>query len=133
MATSITLTSGSVFCGNPITFDSKPIVLSSTPSFHRIMLEVTCGTSDSNMEVIKRHAPVEQESANAVVRVDVSPALRIFASSYEYTSIPTKYPVIRFSVKAYDECGLIGEGRHERFIIDIDRFQDKTDSKLKQE
>ena len=38
-----------------------------------------------------------------------------------------------FSVKAYDECGLIGEGRHERFIIDIDRFQDKTDSKLKQE
>ena len=38
-----------------------------------------------------------------------------------------------FSVKAYDECGLIGEGRHERFIIDMDRFQAKTDSKLKQE
>ena len=26
MATSITLTSGSVFCGNPITFDIKPMV-----------------------------------------------------------------------------------------------------------
>lgn len=38
-----------------------------------------------------------------------------------------------FSVKAYDECGLIGEGSHERFIIDMDRFQAKTDSKLKQE
>ena len=41
MATSITLTSGSVFCGNPITFDIKPMVLHSTPSFHRIMLEDT--------------------------------------------------------------------------------------------
>lgn len=109
MATSITLTSGSVFCGNPITFDIKPMVLSSTPSFHRIILEVTCGTSDSNMEVIKRHAPVEQESADAVVRVDVSPALRIFASSYEYTSSPTQYPVVRFSIKAYDEYMTGGE------------------------
>ena len=109
MATSITLTSGSVFCGNPITFDIKPMVLPSTPSFHRIMLEVTCGTSDRNMEVIKRHAPVEQESADAVVRVDVSPALRIFASSYEYTSSPTQYPVVRFSVKAYDEYMTGGE------------------------
>ena len=34
-----------------------------------------------------------------------------------------------FKVAAYDECGLIGEGLHERFIIDRKKFQDKTDSK----
>lgn len=36
---------------------------------------------------------------------------------------------VTFSVKAYDERGLIGEGTHERFIIDIDRFQSKAESK----
>ncbi len=35
-----------------------------------------------------------------------------------------------FSVKAYDECGLIGEGSHERFIVSADRFTEKTYSKL---
>jgi predicted thioesterase len=36
-----------------------------------------------------------------------------------------------FEVKAYDECGLIGEGRHERFIIDSAKFQAKIDAKAK--
>jgi predicted thioesterase len=34
-----------------------------------------------------------------------------------------------FEVKAYDECGLIGEGRHERFVIDSAKFQAKIDAK----
>ncbi len=34
-----------------------------------------------------------------------------------------------FRVAAYDERGLIGEGRHERFIIDSERFQAKADAK----
>ena len=34
-----------------------------------------------------------------------------------------------FSVKAYDTCGLIGEGRHERFIIENAKFQANTESK----
>ncbi len=34
-----------------------------------------------------------------------------------------------FKVAAYDERGLIGEGRHERFIIDNERFQAKADTK----
>lgn len=35
-----------------------------------------------------------------------------------------------FKVQAFDGKGLIGEGTHERFIIDVARFQKKTDSKL---
>lgn len=37
--------------------------------------------------------------------------------------------VLTFSVKAFDECGLIGEGEHERFIIYEEKFQSKADSK----
>lgn len=35
-----------------------------------------------------------------------------------------------FRVAAYDEAGLIGEGTHERFIIDKERFLLKTYSQL---
>ncbi len=34
-----------------------------------------------------------------------------------------------FDVKVYDEKGLIGEGIHERFIVDNEKFQSKADSK----
>ena len=35
-----------------------------------------------------------------------------------------------FEVKAFDACGLIGEGVHERFIVDNQRFMQKAQSKL---
>ena len=34
-----------------------------------------------------------------------------------------------FDVRAYDEKGQIGEGKHERFIIDAERFMEKTNAK----
>ena len=36
---------------------------------------------------------------------------------------------IVFKVEAFDERGKIGEGIHERFIIDNEEFQNKTDNK----
>jgi len=36
---------------------------------------------------------------------------------------------VTFSVKAYDERGLIGEGVHDRFIIDVEKFIDKANNK----
>lgn len=35
-----------------------------------------------------------------------------------------------FSVRAYDDAGLIGEGTHERFIIDNAKFMSRAESKL---
>ena len=35
-----------------------------------------------------------------------------------------------FKVTANDECGLIGEGMHERFIVYSEKFTEKTYSKL---
>ena len=37
---------------------------------------------------------------------------------------------LTFSVKAFDECGLIGEGVHERFIINEEKFQAKANGKM---
>lgn len=36
---------------------------------------------------------------------------------------------LTFAVKAYDEAGLIGEGRHERFVIDNAKFMAKVNGK----
>lgn len=35
-----------------------------------------------------------------------------------------------FRVEAYDEKGLIGRGTHERFIVESQKFQEKTNRKL---
>lgn len=35
-----------------------------------------------------------------------------------------------FNVQASDECGIIGEGTHERFVVLSERFTEKTYSKL---
>lgn len=35
-----------------------------------------------------------------------------------------------FTVKAYDDAGLIGEGTHERFVVNNEKFQNKSDAKL---
>ncbi|MCI6019401.1 MAG: thioesterase family protein [Clostridiales bacterium] len=36
-----------------------------------------------------------------------------------------------FEVKAFDETGAIGEGRHERFVIQTEKFMAKANDKLK--
>ena len=36
-----------------------------------------------------------------------------------------------FSVKAWDEAELVGEGTHERFIVDMEKFTNKCNSKIK--
>ncbi|MBR3245175.1 MAG: thioesterase family protein [Parasporobacterium sp.] len=38
---------------------------------------------------------------------------------------------LTFNVKAFDEKGHIGGGLHERFIVNNEKFQTKTDAKLK--
>lgn len=54
--------------------------------------------------------------------------MRVWCDS-ELTEIDRRRLV--FKVKVFDECGLIGEGRHERFVIDSAKFQAKIDAKAK--
>lgn len=38
---------------------------------------------------------------------------------------------LAFSFKVYDEVGLIGEGKHERYVVNGEAFTEKTNSKAK--
>lgn len=36
---------------------------------------------------------------------------------------------LEFTVRAYDDAGLIGEGTHERFVVNNEKFQNKANGK----
>lgn len=46
----------------------------------------------------------------------------------EVTAVEGK--IISYTLKAYDEAGLIGEGNHKRALVNSQRFLDKTYAKL---
>ena len=53
--------------------------------------------------------------------------MKIFAQA-EIIAVEGKK--IIFEIVANDECGEIGRGTHERFIVDRKKFQSKADSKI---
>lgn len=52
--------------------------------------------------------------------------------TYESELIEIDRRKLTFLVRAYDDSGKIGEGSHERFIIDNAKFMEKANSKLKE-
>ncbi len=72
-----------------------------------------------------------QDSVGTLINIthcSATPAgMRVWADT-ELVEIDRRRLV--FKVSAHDERGLIGEGLHERFIIDKAAFQAKADSKL---
>ena len=47
----------------------------------------------------------------------------------EVTNISANGKMVDFKVAAYDEVGLIGEGTHQRAVIDNERFMAKANAK----
>lgn len=54
--------------------------------------------------------------------------MKVFATS-EVTEVSVDGRTITFSVLAEDEGGIIGDGTHVRAVVDLQRFQQKTDAK----
>ena len=48
----------------------------------------------------------------------------------ELTEIAPNGKVLTFAVRAFDEAGLIGEGTHQRAVVDKERFEAKCQEKL---
>lgn len=109
MARSVELTSGSIFNGNPITLLIKPEVISGSPTFHRVIVDVTCGMSAGNYETIRMSAPVVEEKSSSTIEIDISSALRTLRDNYVYTAEQATYPLVKFHIKVYDEYMLNGE------------------------
>ena len=90
------------------------------------LIEQTCNESvvpylDEGQGTVGTHVDVSHWGATPV-------GMRVWCDS-ELVEVDRRRLV--FDVKANDECGLIGEGRHERFIIDSAKFQAKIDAKAK--
>lgn len=75
---------------------------------------------------------LDEGQGSVGVHLDVShcaatpEGMRVWAET-EVTGIDRRR--VTFSVKAYDERGLIGEGTHDRFIIDMEKFQAKAEGR----
>ena len=92
------------------------------------LVEQTC------YESVLPHLDEGQGTVGTLVNVSHVSAtpigMRVWCDS-ELTEVDRRRLV--FSVKAYDECGLIGEGTHERFVIDTAKFMEKLNGKVKGE
>lgn len=64
-----------------------------------------------------------------VAHLSASPAGAHITAESELVEIDGRRLV--FKVSASDDAGLIGEGTHERFIINTEKFMARTESKLK--
>ena len=88
------------------------------------LIEQTCNES------VLPHLDEGQGTVGTLVNVAHTAAtpigMRVWCDS-ELVEVDRRRLVFR--VKTYDECGPIGEGTHERFIIDMARFQEKALSK----
>ena len=124
MAQKVTLTSGSILAGNPITFRIKPKILNNTPSFHRVIIEVKCGMSGGNFETIKLTAPVAIEGND--VELDVSSAIRVPLDAYEYSPDAVTYPLCKWQIRVYDEYmdsgGEVHTQQEERYFPDKNSY-----------
>ncbi|MDY3784015.1 MAG: thioesterase family protein [Candidatus Cryptobacteroides sp.] len=82
--------------------------------------------------VMSIEAYLEPGQSSVGTRIDVShlaatpEGMKVWAET-EVTEVDRRK--VTFKVAAYDESGLIGEGTHERFIIDIDKFVAKAEAK----
>ncbi len=74
---------------------------------------------DEGMSTVGTHLDVSHDAATPL-------GMRVWAES-ELVEIDGRRLV--FDVKAYDECGLIGQGRHERFIVKAEKFLAKVNAK----
>ena len=92
------------------------------------LMERTCRLSvqpylDQGFETVGTHVNVSHVSATPE-------GMKVWCDS-ELVEIDGRRHVFR--VVARDGKGIIGEGTHERFVVNVARFQAKTDSKKEQE
>ncbi len=89
------------------------------------LIEQTC------MECVAAY--LEEGSGTVGTRLDIShvaptPLGMNVECECELTEINNRK--LTFKVTVSDQCGLIGEGTHERFIVKEAKFQQKADAKL---
>lgn len=105
---------------------SGTILVLATPMMIALM-ERTCRLSvkpylEEGQETVGTHVNVSHDSATPV-------GMKVWSES-EVIDVDRRK--ITFKVAVYDDAGLVGQGTHERFIIDEKKFGDKVEAKKNQ-
>lgn len=102
MASNLSLKSGSPHIGSPITYQVTAASLTGVVSFHRVVIEIKAALSvDTDWTITKVSTPVNE---GEIVELDISSALISVADRYQYEPTPpVSYPIVRYSLSAYDE------------------------------
>jgi len=95
-----------------------------TPVMVMLMEKAACCCVASYMENDETTVGTEMN----VKHLSASPAGSDIRAEAELTEVNGRELV--FSVKAYDNCELIGEGKHKRFLVFGERFTEKAKAKL---
>ena len=103
---------------------SGSIPVLSTPMMIALMEE-------ASHAAVAPHLPVGQSTVGTVVNIKHLAATPLGMKFYaEAELIEVDRRRLRFRVATYDEREKVGEGDHERYIIDIDRFSDRLAAKF---
>ncbi len=95
-----------------------------TPVMVMLMEKAACKCVADYMENDETTVGTEMN----VKHLSASPAESDIRAEAELTEVNGRELV--FSVKAYDNCGIIGEGVHKRFLVFGERFTEKAKAKL---
>ena len=112
----------------PHTYPDVPVIAAMpkvfATGFMIVLMERAC------TELLAQHLDAGEGSVG--VHVDVShvaptPVGMTVTAEAECVQIVDRR--VSFKVKAHDELDLIGEGRHERFVVDWDKFNERVAAK----
>ncbi|WP_234945981.1 thioesterase family protein [Caldanaerobius fijiensis] len=107
-----------------VTYGSGSVRVLATPAMISLMEKAA-------MFSVELHLPGDKATVGTNIAVKhlrptpLGMKIRIYA---ELINIDNRR--LTFKVEAYDEVEKIGEGTHERYIIDVDKFMEKCENKL---
>jgi len=102
-------------------FGSGSVDVFGTPAMIAIMEEASINTVDKNLPDGFATVGIEL----SIKHIAATPKGMNITASAELTEIDSKRLV--FKVEAFDEVEKIGEGAHQRYIIELDKFKSKWD------
>ena len=107
-------------------FGSGSVDVFGTPAMIAIMEEASINTVDKNLPDGFATVGIEL----SIKHIAATPKGMNITASAELTEIDSKRLV--FKGEAFDELEKIGEGTHQRYIIELDKFKNRVQSKSKQ-
>lgn len=108
-----------------VNVESGSLKVFSTPFMVALMEKSACNCLDEYLENDETTVGTEIN----VKHVSATPAEMQVTAKAILTEVNGREFV--FNVKAFDETGLIGEGTHKRFLVNSEKFIQKTYSKIK--